>query len=178
VDGDAHHRIDRRVPRTPLQNPHRVRITGLPTGMNAGAGEVDVAQMILVIESRRFEANDVHESAAAVARHLRDGRRCTLLFRHQPDQFADDMTELMDVLLPRDMAVGAARIVIGLIDRRTIADSLAEVGGGTLEQLIATSIVGLLILIPFFAFRALGEVVGERNLIRVFFAPRYGGDNK
>jgi hypothetical protein len=69
-------------------------------------------------------------------------------------------------------------IVIGLIDRRTIADSLAEVGGGTLEQLIATSIVGLLILIPFFAFRALGEVVGERNLIRVFFAPRYGGDNK
>ena len=68
-------------------------------------------------------------------------------------------------------------IVIGLMHHRTIADSLAEVGGGTLEQLIATSIVGLLILIPFFAFRALGEVVGERNLIRVFFAPRHSVDS-
>jgi hypothetical protein len=42
----------------------------------------------------------------------------------------------------------------------------------TLDQLIATGVVGLLILIPFFAFRALGEVVGERNLVRLFFAQR------
>jgi hypothetical protein len=60
----------------------------------------------------------------------------------------------------------------GLIHHRTIPDSLAEFGGGTLDQLIATSIVGLLILIPFFAFRTLGEVIGERNLVRVFFQPR------
>jgi hypothetical protein len=68
-------------------------------------------------------------------------------------------------------------VVIGLMHHRTIAASLAEVGGGTVEQLIATSIVGLLILIPFFAFRALGEVVGERNLVRVFFYPRRTVDN-
>jgi hypothetical protein len=60
-------------------------------------------------------------------------------------------------------------IIAGLIHRRAIADSLAEFGGGTLDQLIATSIVGLLILMPFFAFRSLGELVGERNLVRVFF---------
>jgi hypothetical protein len=60
-------------------------------------------------------------------------------------------------------------VVVGLMHHRTIADSLAEFGGGTVEQLIATSIVGLLILVPFFAFRTLGEVVGERNLVRVFF---------
>ena len=47
--------------------------------------------------------------------------------------------------------------------------SLAEFGGGKLDQLIATSIVSLLILIPFFALRILGEAVGERNLVRVFF---------
>jgi hypothetical protein len=46
------------------------------------------------------------------------------------------------------------------------------IGGGTLDQLIATSVVGLLILIPFFAFRALGEVVGERNLVRIFLEQR------
>jgi hypothetical protein len=53
-----------------------------------------------------------------------------------------------------------------------VVDSLAEVGGGTLDQLVATSVVGLLILIPFFAFRALGEVVGERNLVRIFLEQR------
>jgi hypothetical protein len=61
-------------------------------------------------------------------------------------------------------------VVAGLIRHRAIANSLAEFGGGTLDQLIATSIVGLLILIPFFAFRSLGELVGERNLVRVFFS--------
>ena len=51
-------------------------------------------------------------------------------------------------------------IVVGLIHGRAVTVSLAEFGGGTLDQLIATSIVGLLILIPFFAFRTLGELVG------------------
>jgi hypothetical protein len=68
-------------------------------------------------------------------------------------------------------------VAIGLMHHRMFAASLAEVGGGTVEQLIATSIVGLLILIPFFAFRTLGEVVGERNLVRVFFYPRRTVDN-
>jgi hypothetical protein len=61
----------------------------------------------------------------------------------------------------------------GLIHHRTVFDTLAEFGGGTLDQLIATSIVGLLILIPFFAFRTLGEVLGERNLLRLFVEPRH-----
>jgi len=62
---------------------------------------------------------------------------------------------------------------MGLIHHRAAAASLADFGGGTVDQLIATSIVGLLILIPFFAFRALGEIVGERNLIRLFFEQRH-----
>jgi hypothetical protein len=35
----------------------------------------------------------------------------------------------------------------------------------------------LLILIPFFAFRTLGEIVGENNLVRVFFHRRISPDN-
>ena len=65
-------------------------------------------------------------------------------------------------------------IGVGLVHHRAIAESLAEFGGGTLDQLIATSVVGLLILIPFFAFRSLGEVVGERNLVRLFFRSHHG----
>ena len=60
-------------------------------------------------------------------------------------------------------------VIVGIMHGRGVADSLAELGGGTLNQLFATSIVGLLILIPFFGFRVLGEAVGERNLVRVFF---------
>ena len=60
--------------------------------------------------------------------------------------------------------------------RDCVADSIAEIGGGTLDQLIATSIIVFLIFIPFFAFRSLGEVVGERNLVRMFFESRQGVD--
>src|SRR5205807_9676123 len=70
VNGNAHHRIDRCFPGSALQNPHRVGIAGLPARVNAGTGEVDVAQMVLMIEPRRLEPYDVHESAAAIARHL------------------------------------------------------------------------------------------------------------
>lgn len=63
-------------------------------------------------------------------------------------------------------------VLVGTLHGRSTADSLAEVGGGTLDQLFASSIVGFLILVPFFAFRVLGEAVGERNLVRVFFQPR------
>jgi hypothetical protein len=63
-------------------------------------------------------------------------------------------------------------VLVGFFHHRAVADSLAELGGGTLDQLLATSLIGLLILIPFFAFAALGEVLGERNLVRLFFEPR------
>jgi len=67
-------------------------------------------------------------------------------------------------------------VVAGLIHDNRIADSLAEMGGGTPSQMIATVFVMFLILVPFFAFRVLGEAVGERNLVRVFFQPRVKRD--
>jgi len=71
------------------------------------------------------------------------------------------------------LALSAAeKVVEALIHGRKIADSLAEMGGGSTTELIATLIVIFLILVPFFALRVLGEAVGERNLIRVFFRPR------
>ena len=63
-------------------------------------------------------------------------------------------------------------VLVGYLHHRAIPDSIAAVGGGTIHQLIAASIVLLLILIPFFAFRSLGDVVGERTLVRLFFEPR------
>lgn len=68
-------------------------------------------------------------------------------------------------------------IITGIIHRQTLTESISNFGGGTLDQLVATSIVVLLILIPFFAFRTLGEIVGEDNLVRVFFHGRAAPDN-
>jgi phosphatidylserine synthase len=64
-------------------------------------------------------------------------------------------------------------IVVGLIHGRSVAASVDNIAGGTLHQVIATSIIMLLIFIPFFAFGSLGEVLGERNLVMVFLKPRH-----
>ena len=63
-------------------------------------------------------------------------------------------------------------VILGYIHHRSVMDSIAAVGGGTMHQLFAGSIVVLLTLIPFFAFRSLGDVVGRHTLLRLFFEPR------
>ena len=63
-------------------------------------------------------------------------------------------------------------VVLGLIHHRSVVESILAIAGGTLDQLVAASFVMLLILFPFFAFRSLGEVVGEANLVRVFLHSR------
>jgi hypothetical protein len=63
-------------------------------------------------------------------------------------------------------------ITVGWWNGHTLMGSLQEIAGGTRDQMIATAIIMLLILIPFFVLRALGEVVGERTLARLFFEPR------
>jgi hypothetical protein len=68
-------------------------------------------------------------------------------------------------------------VIVGYIHHRPAVDSITAVAGGTLQQLIAASIVMLLILIPFFAFRSLGEIVGDRTLLRLFFEPRQGSSH-
>ncbi|MGB9296977.1 MAG: hypothetical protein WCB52_12350, partial [Pseudolabrys sp.] len=55
---------------------------------------------------------------------------------------------------------------------RTIMDSLSEMGGGMRDQRIATILVLLLIFIPYFAFRSLGDIIGDRVLVRLYFERR------
>jgi Na+/citrate or Na+/malate symporter len=67
---------------------------------------------------------------------------------------------------------GVEEVVLGLVHRQSVSESLTRLGGGTVEQLVATSVVVFLVLVPFYAFRALGELLGERNLFRLFFVSR------
>jgi len=63
-------------------------------------------------------------------------------------------------------------LIVGYFHHRAFADSVAEIGGGTLHQAIATSIILLLILIPFFAFPSMADALGGHVLFRLFFEPR------
>jgi hypothetical protein len=63
-------------------------------------------------------------------------------------------------------------IIVGLLHGRPIVKSLADVEGGTLHQFIATTMIGLLILIPFFALRELTDLIGGHTMFRLFFEPR------
>ena len=71
----------------------------------------------------------------------------------------------------------AEEAIIGLLHARPLMASLAEVSGGTRYELIARSVLGLLILLPFFALRELGGIVGDRTLARLFFEPRHSNGN-
>src|ERR1700730_2336237 len=57
-------------------------------------------------------------------------------------------------------------IVMGAIHGRTVLDSISEMAGGTFQQMVATIFIIFLILLPYFAFRSLGEIVGDTTLAR------------
>jgi hypothetical protein len=62
--------------------------------------------------------------------------------------------------------------VVGLFHHRSIAASLGELAGVRLEETLAGYLIMLLVLIPYFAFRVLGEALGEGRLAKMFFVER------
>jgi hypothetical protein len=63
-------------------------------------------------------------------------------------------------------------IVVGLLHHRPAIASLNELFGVRLQETLAGYLITLLVLIPYFAFRVLGEALGEGRLVRMFFVAR------
>jgi hypothetical protein len=63
-------------------------------------------------------------------------------------------------------------LFVGLIRHRALADSLAHVVGSTFLQGFSVCLIIFLILVPYSAFICLGEVLGEREVTRLFFVSR------
>jgi hypothetical protein len=59
--------------------------------------------------------------------------------------------------------------VTGVLHGRSVAESLSEIAGGTWLQILATSLLLWLILLPYFAFRQIGERLGKGSLRRMLF---------
>lgn len=62
--------------------------------------------------------------------------------------------------------------VVGLFHHQSIAASLSELAGPRLEETVVGILIVLLVLVPYFAFRVLGEEIGEDRLVRMFFVER------
>jgi len=63
-------------------------------------------------------------------------------------------------------------VVAGFIHGRSITASLSELLGPRLWETLANILIMLMVLIPYCAFRALGEALGEGRLTRMFFVAR------
>ncbi|RWM81492.1 MAG: hypothetical protein EOR81_05365 [Mesorhizobium sp.] len=63
-------------------------------------------------------------------------------------------------------------VIVGLVHGRAIAASLAEFGGDKLPQTLATSLIMLLILIPYLASRELNDALGKGRLWTLLFENR------
>jgi GYF domain 2 len=55
----------------------------------------------------------------------------------------------------------AEEMIVGYFHGRPIREAIGEFGGGTLQQALATSVLSLLILIPYFTYRVVAVRLGE-----------------
>jgi hypothetical protein len=60
------------------------------------------------------------------------------------------------------------RIIVGAIGGKTLSEGLADIGGRTLVSIVSISTLAFVMLIPFFAFRELGRLIGEKELRSLF----------
>jgi hypothetical protein len=63
-------------------------------------------------------------------------------------------------------------VVVGIVHERTIAASFAELGGGTLSQMLITSFIVFLILVPYLTSREIDVALGEGRLWDILFEQR------
>ena len=61
---------------------------------------------------------------------------------------------------------------IGLYHGKSFAESIADLGGGTLQGILILTLLLFVILIPFVGFGELGRVLGEGKLKQLFFGLR------
>src|SRR5437762_12665073 len=111
VDDHALDGVDRRTPRSSFQHPFGVSVAGLPTRANTRRREVDVFGVILAVDLRRNQTDDMHRRLASPRRKLLHVGRLAQFFGNVLRKLANDVTQVMDLFLPSDVAAIAARIL-------------------------------------------------------------------
>jgi len=63
----------------------------------------------------------------------------------------------------------AEDVIVGAFHGEEAQNALKDMGGGTVPELIATALLGFLILIPYFAYREIAAKLGEDALLKILF---------
>ena len=63
----------------------------------------------------------------------------------------------------------AEEAIVGYLHGENARNALKTMGGGTVPELIATALLGFLILIPYFAYRDIAAKLGEEALLKLLF---------
>jgi len=61
------------------------------------------------------------------------------------------------------------RILLGAFAGKTVADSMPHIGGGSLSGILTVWAIMTISLLPFFALREIGHILGEGRLWQIFF---------
>jgi hypothetical protein len=60
-------------------------------------------------------------------------------------------------------------VIVGYFHSENAHNALKTLGGGTVPQLIATTLLMFLILIPYFAYREIADKLGKEALSKLLF---------
>jgi len=63
-------------------------------------------------------------------------------------------------------------VVVGVFKGKSIVESFPDIGGGSPRGIFFMVVIISILLIPFFAFREIGQVIGERELHSLIFTRR------
>jgi len=66
----------------------------------------------------------------------------------------------------------AERMIVGMMRGKSFAESFSVIGGGRLESILSIGALMFVMLIPFFAFRELGRMIGEEKLRALIYGPK------
>jgi hypothetical protein len=70
------------------------------------------------------------------------------------------------------LLTAAEDVIVGYFHGEDAHHVLKGLGGGTVPELIAATLLGFLILIPYFAYRDIAAKLGEEALLKILFTRR------
>jgi hypothetical protein len=111
MDGNTPDRVRCLAPRSALEHAARRGVTGIPTGLQAVDAEIDILGVIVSARSLHLQLDDVHGGVATPLQELLHCGRLKLVGSHVEPELADDMSQMVNLTLPRQLTLGPARIL-------------------------------------------------------------------
>jgi hypothetical protein len=111
MEDDAFDRVKVAFPWRALERVHGGLISRVPAGGDSVGREVDVLGVVLIVNARHQQADNMHLRDAAVAGQLAHYLAISLFGRYLLHQLTDDVAQAVALLLASDMARDATRVL-------------------------------------------------------------------